>query len=122
MFNYYSSEDVENWLVEYGCNNDNFKPIHIYIDILEKNKLGNCKYYDGGIMTPVPHCIITISNKFTKYPFLFKSILWHEFCHAEHYLKTGDSDHHSEGFHKRQWRKPVYAIGDYIAKFINVFL
>lgn len=122
MFNYYISEDVERWLVEYECNNNKYKPIIIYIDILKKNKLGNCKYYNESDITPIRHCVITISQKFAKYPFLFKSILWHEFCHAEYFLLTGDSDHHEKGFHKRQWRKPILAIGDYIAKIVNGFI
>lgn len=113
--------DAEDWVIEYNCMTNCVHPIIVYTDELPKGKLGNCRYMTTQC-TEDRYCAITISKKFRNCPYLFNSILWHEFCHAEYYLKTGDSDHHSEGFHKRQWRKPILAIGDYIAKFVNPFL
>ncbi len=114
-------KSIQKWCKEYNVPfkfDDGFL-IKVQIIELDKHKLGNCKYYKERVRNA---CVISISDKFREHYFLFDCILWHEFCHAEYYLKTGDSDHHSEGFHRRQWRKPILAIGDYIAKFINPFL
>lgn len=114
-------KSIQKWCMEYNVpfKVDNEFLIKVQIVELEKNKLGNCKYYEGLVHNA---CIISISDKFRDYSFLFDCILWHEFCHAEYYLLNGVSDHHSEKFHRRQWRKPILAIGDYIAKIVNGFI
>ena len=48
--------------------------------------------------------------------FLATSVFWHEFCHCEPWIKDGISDGHSGTWSKRLWRKPIYAIGQWIAK------
>jgi len=52
-----------------------------------------------------------INEKIFSSSFALDSILWHEFCHAEPWLKYGRTEGHSTEWYKRMIRKPLYCIG-----------
>ena len=54
------------------------------------------------------------------YPFAWHSIAWHEFCHAEPWVKDNVAQGHSLPWVKRILRKPWYVIGCVYAQIICI--
>lgn len=63
------------------------------------------------------YCIVEIDDVL-KNDFLRVSVMWHEFCHTEPWIKDGISDGHGDNWLRRLWRKPIYAIGQWLAKVV----
>lgn len=57
---------------------------------------------------------ITITDVFKDYDIASKTVLWHEFCHAEVWIKEGKTEGHGDRWVGRLWRKPLLALSDYI--------
>lgn len=67
--------------------------------------------------------LIQIDSVFKNSEFCCKCVLWHEFCHAEKWLKDGKTDGHGSEWNGRLWRKPLLYIGDgLIVPFVYPFL
>ena len=105
---------LNKWCVEYDIEVCNIEPC-ITDRLKEFNYLGLTTFkYDT---FDIRYCIIEISDVI-KNEFLFTSVLWHEFCHCEPWIKDGISDGHGDKWLRRLWRKPVYAISQWIAKLV----
>lgn len=91
---------VENFCDEYGVDSSR---ISIDYGELDKNTLGLCSFMRLGSEC---HSLITISRRLKAYPLYTKATVWHEFCHAEVWVRDGYSDGHSTAFGKRLFRKP----------------
>lgn len=63
---------------------------------------------------------IEIKEYLRNYPFACKSVCWHEFCHAEVWVRDGYTDGHSTAWVKRMLRKPWYVIGCVYAQIICI--
>ena len=66
------------------------------------------------------HCDIFLKAELTTSRFAFNGVLWHEFCHAEIWLKEGRTEGHTTPWVKRMLRKPIYIIGSIYAQFICI--
>ena len=75
---------------------------------LGPHTLGTTKYLDDGSADVIIH------ERLRDFPLTRESVAWHEFCHAEHYIRTGTSDHHEYTFYLRLLRKPLLAAWDLI--------
>lgn len=47
-----------------------------------------------------------------------RSLLWHEYCHAEAYLEDCESDAHKEHWREYRRRKWFYLLGEYLGEFL----
>lgn len=83
-----------------------------------KDKLGITKFYkyDNGDYWSY----IYIKEYLKVHPFAYTSVLWHEFCHAEVWVRYGYTDGHSTAWVKRMLRKPWYVIGCIYAQIICI--
>ena len=63
---------------------------------------------------------IELKAHLMNYPFACKSVCWHEFCHAEVWVRDGYTDGHSTAWVKRMLRKPWYVIGCVYAQIICI--
>lgn len=57
---------------------------------------------------------IDITDVFENHSIASIAVLWHEFCHAEVWIKEGVSDGHSNRWVGRCWRKPILYLLDLI--------
>ena len=55
-----------------------------------------------------------MTDLFRKGTLAYNATLWHEFCHAEKWIKDGTTDGHGIEWNKRLWRKPFLYIADMI--------
>ena len=55
---------------------------------------------------------VRIHECLRDYTLTRRAVSWHEFCHAERWLKTGTTDGHGSEWLKRMWREPFLAIYD----------
>lgn len=67
-----------------------------------------------------PIADIEIKEYLKDYPFAWQSIAWHEFCHAESWVKYNIAQGHSTAWVKRMLRKPWYIIGCVYAQIICI--
>lgn len=108
------------WCEEYNISNDIvFKLVdgeYIYYEF--DGKLTKClalTYYKK--TENIRWNYIEILNRMTN-EFLATSVLWHEFCHCEPWIEDGISEGHGDKWLRRLWRKPLYAIGQWLAKIV----
>lgn len=116
MTDYYDliHHHLNKWCVEYGIDNIDIEP-QITDRLRELHYLGLTTFkYDA---FNIRYCIVELSDKLDN-DFLLTSVFWHEFCHCEPWIKDGISDGHSGTWPKRLWRKPIYAIGQFLAKIV----
>ena len=59
-----------------------------------------------------PICTLGVIEWFAKYPLATHAVAWHEFCHAESWIKSRESDGHNKRWIGRMWRKPLLYILD----------
>lgn len=64
------------------------------------------------------YSVIDVQQCIPRDSMTYHALLWHEFCHAERWLKDGTKDQHNEAWHNRLWRRPVLAFWD---TFVNPF-
>ena len=109
---------LDGWCEEYGIS----QPV-IFVGYKDMDDgfgsiLGLCCHYDGGFST------IMLGGRFEDRPlgWLEKSILWHEFCHANAYLEDMVSNGHDIHFYEYLCRKPNYVLGDYYACLLYEFM
>ena len=96
-------EYLKEWCKEYSI--DFYNLISEYRD-LGKSTLGLTTFKrEYGISNRI--AIISINTRLEKHPFLTTPVLWHEFCHAEVWIKEGKSDGHSDKFTSRMLRKKL---------------
>lgn len=98
---------LKEWCKEYG--NMDINLLHIETKWIDDKTLGLCtfKNTDGK-----KWCILNVTNLLHNYPLAYTCVLWHEFCHAELWIKEGKSDGHGDGWVGRCWRKPLLYILD----------
>lgn len=74
----------------------------------------------------VNHCyfsVIFINNHLSKLPLSCRSTVWHEFCHAEKWVKEHVMDGHGIEFQKRVYRKPLLGFySEVVSRIIWVFV
>ena len=102
--------DVSN--ISYNLSDDEYI---IYVFNGKPTKCLALTYFDR--VDNIRCCRIDIIDRMTN-EFLFTSVLWHEFCHCEPWIKDGISDGHGKHWQTRLWRKPLYAIGQWVAKLV----
>lgn len=71
--------------------------------------LGICRYKYHNDRSR--YCIIGVRDIFEPSTIASHVIAWHEFCHAEIWIKNGTTDGHSVAWIKRVMRKPLTFIG-----------
>ena len=98
MFDKYQAK-LNKWIIEYEVSGE----ISITFSKME-GKLGYTKLKTG-------RCEIYINNVIESSDFASTSTLWHEYCHAERWLKYNKSDYHSTEWMMCMARKPLYVIG-----------
>ena len=52
---------------------------------------------------------IRINVILIRYRLAVMAVTWHEFCHAEKWIKDGQTDGHGDAWSRRLWRKPFLA-------------
>lgn len=112
---------LEGWKHEYGLDyNIKFKG---YRDLDRTNPMkfvyGRC-YYHG----PINTCTIYLSTRYKdrKLGWRETSVLWHEYCHAVAYLEDNKDDQHNAHWRDLRRGKPLYVLGDWVAKFTGLFM
>lgn len=103
-------KQIEEWGKEYDVNCEYVEPTYTWIS---KNTMGLTSFRVKPD-TKLRGCFIKITDVFIDYPFASKSVLWHEFCHAEVWIKEGKTEGHNDKWNGRLWRKPLLALSDYI--------
>lgn len=102
---------IDEWYKRYGIDRDD---VLWRYGLFDKPKtMGRTTYLNQHYAVIHRWAVIWISETFRNRPLMTKAILWHEFCHAEQWIKHGMSDHHGVGFLRRQLRKPVLFLLDY---------
>lgn len=102
-------KQIRKWCIEYKIDCDDIIPIYQWID---EHTLG-ITYFKRDIVG-CRICDIKITDVFMDYEIASKAVLWHEFCHAEKWLKDGKTDGHGNAWNGRLCRKPILFILDYI--------
>ena len=82
-------KQIRKWCIEYKIDCDDIIPIYQWID---EHTLG-ITYFKRDIVG-CRICDIKITDVFMDYEIASKAVLWHEFCHAEKWLKDGKTDGH----------------------------
>lgn len=105
---------IQSWSDQYGVNADDITTE--YFD-LGAHVLGLTTFkYDKTTVLPDGKyrriALIQIHELLKGESLAVKCVLWHEFCHAEKWLKDGTSDGHSSGWSDRCWRKPILFLLD----------
>lgn len=103
------NEQIREWRREYCITEDVIYPTYRWID---EHTLGVTYFKSDIIQCRI--CDIIITDVFKDYELASKAVLWHEFCHAEIWIKYGKTDSHSSAWNGRLWRKPILALLDYI--------
>ncbi len=98
-------ELIKEWSTQYGV--DHTKIQSCYSN-LGNHLLGLTSYPSRDPRT----ARIQVHEFFEDYPLASKSVLWHEYCHAEKWLKDGRTDGHGSAWLGRCWRKPLLTILD----------
>lgn len=80
---------------------------------------GRCYYHDY-----IPMCTIYLSTRYKDrgLGWMEKSVLWHEFSHAIAYLEDGKDDAHNGHWRDLRRGKPLYVLGDWVAKLTGPFM
>ena len=102
-------KQIREWCREYGITDDVIYPSYHWID---EHTLGITYFKHDIVQCRI--CNIRITDVFKDYELASKSVLWHEFCHAEVWIKEGKTDGHGSAWNGRLWRKPILFILDYI--------
>ena len=71
-----------------------------WTDFDKASVMGRTHYCEG----PPRWAHIEISKVFAGHGIMLRAIRWHEYCHAEPWIKYGVTDGHSVGFLRRQLR------------------
>ena len=100
---------IDLWCKEYDIEDP--ETIDAVYDWINDETIGLCTFHYGDAHMP-RWCWIQITDVFKGYPLVTKCVLWHEFCHAEIWIKEGRSDGHGWEWNKRLWRKPILYILD----------
>ena len=101
-------KQVEEWGKEYGVYYDDIHPTYTWID----NHTLGVTLFKSGYNYIDRSCIIKITDVFIDHPVASKAVLWHEFCHAEVWIKDGKTEGHGDKWNGRLWRKPILALLD----------
>ena len=103
-------EYINEWCKEYNVDNN----ITILFEKISDSVLGITYHsYEGSMKKRVSK--IYLNEKLLKTPcskLNIKATSWHEFCHAEVWIKDGHTDGHGKEWNKRLWRKPLLYIWD----------
>ena len=98
-------ELIEEWSAQYGVDHTS---IQSRFSNLGKHLMGVTCYP----LTVDRTAKIQVHEFFEDYPLAAKSVLWHEYCHAEKWIKDGKMDGHGTAWLGRCWRKPILTILD----------
>lgn len=61
-------------------------------------------------------CKIGVSSLLSRHTYSCRSVAWHEFCHAESWIKYERAEQHGKEWRKRVMRKPIlYILGTFIS-------
>ena len=111
------SNELYDWLDEWCyCYNVDKNILANFFNL--ENKLGITYFEEDAIKKRF--AFIEIKAYIRNYPFACKSVCWHEFCHAEVWVRDGYTDDHSTAWIKRMLRKPWYVIGCIYAQIICI--
>lgn len=94
---------MDRWCAEYGIERSMIKESYAWID---KHTMGQTICKSG-------HCVVIVTSIFQDRPIAARAVAWHEFCHAEKWLRDGSSDGHGLQWLKRLWRKPILFLLDF---------
>lgn len=106
-------DTITPWAKEYGVDEEGL--CTYWSDALGKHTLGRCNYLYGDRLpdgTTRRVARIDVTDLFEPYHLATKAVLWHEFCHAEKWVKDGTSDGHGKAWNVRCWRKPLLMLLD----------
>ena len=113
------SNELYDWL-DYWCYSYNVSKGCIDAKFMKLHKLLGITSYDYVFYHKKRIAKIEIKEYLRIHPFACKSVCWHEFCHAEVWIRDGYTDGHSTAWVKRMLRKPWYVIGCVYAQFICI--
>lgn len=102
---------IAKWTIEYDVPGT----IEVYYEDLGR-KLEGITYYSKDLAK------IYINNRFAEHEIAVTGVLWHEYCHAEKWLKDKTTDGHSSAWYKRLMRKPIYALYSFYATLLFTFV
>lgn len=111
---------IDTWTREYigGKNLDCFFKGYIELAISDGYRMGCCRCEWSPTVKKVK-AEIWLDDDHAKVPQFFRdAVLWHEFCHYWDCVESFHVDH-CMGFRRKKWRKPAYALGDLLLKFIG---
>ena len=101
-------KQIEKWGKEYNVNYDYIHPTYTWID---KHTIG-VTLFKSEVNKKDRSCIIKITCVFINHPIASKAVLWHEFCHAEVWIKEGKTEGHGDKWIGRLCRKPLLTLLD----------
>lgn len=112
--------DELNKLISHWCKEYNISVYIIDSKFSKLHKLLGLTSFSYWEFNKIPVANIEIKEYLKDYPFAWQSIAWHEFCHAEPWVKYNITQGHSTAWVKRMLRKPWYVIGCIYAQIICI--
>lgn len=111
---------IDTWTREYigGRYLNCFFKGYIELAISDGYRMGYCRCEWNPTVKKVKG-EIWLDDDHAKVPQIFRdAVLWHEFCHYWDCVEMFHVDH-CTGFQRKKWKKPAYALGDLLLKFIG---